>query len=71
MRLESPRSGEEAEHTHWPELAQDPDHQDSFQDEECHEEDEGEELVQYVEGDISIVIRWVRRELSGPVESSI
>ncbi|KAM0117718.1 hypothetical protein ACP6JC_005624 [Aspergillus fumigatus] len=34
------------EHTHWSELAQDPDHQDRFQNEECHEEDEGEELIQ-------------------------
>lgn len=59
------------EHTHWSELAQDPDHQDRFQNEECHEEDEGEELIQYVECDISIVIRWGHRKLSGPVESSI
>lgn len=57
--------------THGPELAQNPNDQESLQGEEDHQTDEREEQVQHVERDIAIVGCRVGGEFAGPVEARI
>lgn len=60
------------EHTHWAELAQHPQHQDGFEQEEQNQANQREELVQHVEADVAVVAaRHARVEMAGPRECRV